>query len=438
MSTTLAAATEASSSLATFDDKNSQQLVSHCRDRKFSESDDEAEEEDDDFAFFSYLFGTPTPKIENMDETTPSSCSSKKEGKDSDDEARRLRRNAKISAFFSYLLFLLGAILYLVLAVEDYQWTKMVQDWPEYILLSRDNYISYNNYRLCSLYYGTEEAVEAAKCGGTTVADISRTRRRIVEVGYYDEYGWEELPTEVQTAFVTLGYTSDIYDDPLGIGLKASSDGYIWDDLPSKQQEAAMLIGYDQVLWDEPGTGSDDSYNTLDDDSLIITESGWYIGTSSVLWFSASFCFVLVGFLDLSREKHYFHTLMILAGFTGCVGALFLENNNHISAIFDTISSHLFFLEAIKRMFFEEEMLDEGAANWMCRLVVSADIMFLIGAIADLTVSLSIYHYLNLSFIRYFDLTTRPLYFLFLYAIRIHMFGCSMKRLIGACPLQSL
>jgi len=36
-------------------------------------------------------------------------------------------------------------------------------------------------------------------------------------------------------------------------------------------------------------------------------------------------------------------------------------------------------------------MLDDGAANWMCRLVVSADIMFLIGAIADLIVSLSKY-----------------------------------------------
>jgi len=401
MSTTLAAATEASS--PTFDDKSSQQheLVSrHRRDRKFSESDEA--EDGDDFAYIHDTFGTPTTKIENMDDNTPSSCSSKKEGKDLNEAtARRLRKNAKISAFFSYLLFLLGAILYLVLAVEDYQWTKLVQDWPEYILLSRDDEISYNNYRLCLLYYGTEEAVEAAKCGGTTIVDISRRRRKMEEVGYYDEYGWDELPTDVQAAFVTLGYTSDMYDDPLGIGLKASSDGYVWDDLTSEQQEAAMLIGYDQVLWDEPGTGSDDSYNSLDDDSLIITESGWWIGTSSVLWFSASFCFVLVGFLDLFREKHYFHTLMVLAGLTGCIGAVYLENNNHISAIFDTISSHLFFLEAIKMMFFEEEMLDDGAANWMCRLVVSADIMFLIGAIADLIVSLSKYHYLNLSFIRY-------------------------------------
>ena len=128
---------------------------------------------------------------------------------------------------------------------------------------------------------------------------------------------------------------------------------------------------------------------------------------------------------------------MILAGLTGCVGALFLENNNHISVIFDTISSHLFFLEAIKMMFFEEEMLDEGAANWMCRLVVSADIMFLIGALTDIIVSYQLYYFLKACFKWCANLTTCPLYFLFLCGIRFHMFGCSMIRLIGACPLQS-
>lgn len=340
------------------------------------------------------LLTTPTTKVGNIDDNKPSS-------KEEEEVMTACRhKNAKISAFFPYFFFIMGSILYLVLAVEDFQYTKMVQYWPDYILLS-ENEITFNNYRLCLLHYGSEEAVEAAKCGGTTVADISRRRRKMVEVGYYDEYSWDELPTEVQAAFVTLGYTVDLYDDPLGIGLKVSSDGYAWDDLTLEQQEAAMLIGYDQVLWDEPpATGSDDSYNALDDDSLIITESGWWIGTSSVLWFSGSFCFVLVGFLDLFREKHYFHTLMVLAGLTGCVGAVYMENNNQISAIFDTISSHLFFLQAIKMMFFEEDILDEASTTWtMCWLVGSADLMFLIGALTDLIVSLSKYHFLNVSFI---------------------------------------
>jgi hypothetical protein len=211
----------------------------------------------------------------------------------------------------------------------------------------------------------------------------------MVEVGYYGEFGWDELPKEVQAAFVTLGYTEDIYDDPLGIGLKATSNVSDWADLTSGQQEAAMLVGYDQVLWDDPPTQNnlDDVYDALDDDSLIITESGWWIGTATVLWFSASFCFVLVGFLDLFREKHYFHMLIVLAGVTGCVGAFYLENNDQISAIFDTISSHLFFLEAIKMMFFDEDILDKGAANWMYRLLFSADLMFLIGALIDIVVS---------------------------------------------------
>ena len=302
------------------------------------------------------------------------------------------KNNAKISAFFSYLLFIMGSVLFLVLAVEELQWTKMVQEWPEYALLNYSDEIIYNNYRLCLLYFGSEEAVEAAGCGATSANSSSggrRMRRRMVEVGYYDEFGWEELPKEVQAAFVTLGYTEDIYEDPLGIGLKATSDVSDWADLTSGQQEAAMLVGYDQVLWDEPQTENnhDDVYNALDDDSLIVTESGWWIGTATVLWFSASFCFVLVGFLDLFREKHYFHMLIVLAGVTVCVGAFSLENNDQISAIFDTISSHLFFLEAIKMMFFDEDILDKGAANWMYRLLFSADLMFLIGALFDIVLS---------------------------------------------------
>jgi len=68
--------------------------------------------------------------------------------------------------------------------------------------------------------------------------------------------------------------------------------------------------------------------------------------------------------------------LIVLAGLTGCVGAFYLENNDQISAILDTISGHLFFLEAIKMMFFDEDILDKGAANWMYRLLFSADLMF--------------------------------------------------------------
>ena len=88
-------------------------------------------------------------------------------------------------------------------------------------------------------------------------------------------------------------------------------------------------------------------------------------------------------------------------------------------------------------MFFEEEMLDEGAANWMCRLVVSADIMFLIGAITDIIVSYQQDYFLEACFIQCANLTTCPLYFLFLCGISFHMFGCSIIRPIGPCPSES-
>jgi hypothetical protein len=45
--------------------------------------------------------------------------------------------------------------------------------------------------------------------------------------------------------------------------------------------------------------------------------------------------------------------------------------------------------------------------------------------------------FLKACFIRCADLTTCPLYFLFLCGISFHMFGCSIIRPIGACPSES-
>jgi hypothetical protein len=166
-----------------------------------------------------HLFGTGTV-IDNVSTSSFGSQTNDSFIIDDKKEAttqRRIRRNAKISAFFSYLLFIMGSILYLVLAVEEYQWMNMVYGWPEYVLQNYSDEIIYNNYRLCFLFYGSEEAVEAAGCGAS-VNGMRKRKRRMVEVGYYDKFGWDELPTEVQAAFVTLGYSVDIYDDPLGIG----------------------------------------------------------------------------------------------------------------------------------------------------------------------------------------------------------------------------
>jgi hypothetical protein len=228
--------------------------------------------------------------------------------------------------------------------------------------------------------WGTEVDALANPTAGPVPFDATK----VVEAGYYDDYSWDEMSPEVQDAFATLGYDKDLWDDPLGIGLKASLDGSYWADLTPEQQQAAALVGYDQQSWDAPPTDND-VYDVLDDDTLIYTKSGWWIGLYTAIYFSASFCFVLSGFLDFFREKHFFHIFMALGGVTGCISAIYMYNNDLLSSIFDAISVHLFLLEAIK-LFFEEESLAEDAAEWVKRSLMLADLEFLLGAIIDICV----------------------------------------------------
>jgi hypothetical protein len=206
----------------------------------------------------------------------------------------------------------------------------------------------------------------------------------VVEPGYYDDYSWDEMPPQVQDAFALLGYDQELWDDPLGIGLKASSENYSWADLLLEQQGAATLVGYNKQSWDMPPTESN-VYDVLDDDSLIYTKNGWWVGRYTVVYFFASFCFVLSGFTDFFTEKHILHILTALAGITGCISAIYMSNDDLLSSLFDVISVHLFLFAAIK-IFYEEESLAKDAAKFMKRSLMLADIEFLLGAIIDVCV----------------------------------------------------
>jgi hypothetical protein len=138
-------------------------------------------------------------------------------------------------------------------------------------------------------------------------------------------------------------------------------------------------------LWEAPPTESDVN-NVLNDDTLIYTRSGWWVGWDTVVYFFASLSFVPTGFMGFFQEKHFFHICMVLGSVTGCISAIYVHNNGLMSSIFDFASVHIFLLEAIK-MFFKEESLANDAAMWMMkRSLMLADIEFLLGAIIDVCV----------------------------------------------------
>ena len=90
------------------------------------------------------------------------------------------------------------------------------------------------------------------------------------EIGIYDNYGWDELPLEIQEAATTLGYSQNIWD--LGIGV-AFSEALFWDELSPEEQAAAALLGYSKQSWDnadaEEEEGTLASYVSYDDDYVI-------------------------------------------------------------------------------------------------------------------------------------------------------------------------
>ena len=68
----------------------------------------------------------------------------------------------------------------------------------------------------------------------------------------YDEYDWDELPTDIKAAAQVLGYTKDHWDN----SKEPEACDEDWDDLEPKQQAAATKMGYTKETWDKSSSGT--------------------------------------------------------------------------------------------------------------------------------------------------------------------------------------
>ena len=103
----------------------------------------------------------------------------------------------------------------------------------------------------------------------TTISEGTETMEEDTEIGIYDNYGWDELPLEIQEAATTLGYSQNMWD--LGVGV-AFSEALFWDELSPEEQAAAALLGYSKQSWDNADTeeeGTLASFVSYDDDYVI-------------------------------------------------------------------------------------------------------------------------------------------------------------------------
>lgn len=254
----------------------------------------------------------------------------------------------------SNLVFLIGAALYLRMAVISLQF-------------AREN--------------GVPEFVSSSSSSTTS----SATDDQNVDVDYWLLY-WNQLPAEAKAAAQDLGYDQQKWDSG---GPVPESDLW-WDCLSAEQMEAAMVLGYNQAEWDgvEEGEIEEDTSTA----SIEESEYGAYTAPAdpyaaddrryTLLYIFASLCFVIVGILNLMMLKKLYPVLFVVAGLFGFISALYVTRNVRYSNIFNSVSIHFFFLEAIALMWNRVN----GEKQWIAALVV-ADVAFLVGSIIELVLS---------------------------------------------------
>jgi hypothetical protein len=166
--------------------------------------------------------------------------------------------------------------------------------------------------------------------------------------------------------------------------------------------------GYPAAMDDEYGSGGNTlapaGANEDDDYYLFATKSGVWVSRYQIVYFVAALCFVLSGGLDFIHKPWWILSLIfILAGICGLVSAMLVEEYEYLSEVFNSISVHLFMVEAVGLFLHHrhaEILAKDGAtATWpkqqqvlMSRLhclVRWGDVSFITGTCMDVILSYS-------------------------------------------------
>jgi len=87
--------------------------------------------------------------------------------------------------------------------------------------------------------------------------------------GKYDDYNWDDLPTEVKNAAEVLGWSSNMWDDD-----EEDPESYevYWNQLAPDQQQAAVVLGYTEPSWNEEEDENDDDDFTETEEEIEVVE----------------------------------------------------------------------------------------------------------------------------------------------------------------------
>lgn len=166
---------------------------------------------------------------------------------------------------------------------------------------------------------------------------------------------------------------------------------YIW--------VGAMYMAYEKEILQIPrniSQADDDytfsfiyNYSSYSDDYIIIDEDRdiWISRYQTVYFFSA-LCFVITGILEcFNRNSGWLNSILailfIMAGCFGVLSAIFTEENDSLSAISNSVSVHLFLLEAIGLAYRHSSSMNLT----MKRFLYFGDFCFVVGSMMDIVLS---------------------------------------------------
>jgi hypothetical protein len=251
--------------------------------------------------------------------------------------------------FASALLFVIGSIFYVELAIEGYIYARHVQSVPLSVLMADDD-ATWISYRLEERYNAT-----LSSSGGTTA--LAAAAGKLVR------------------ALVAAG------DDSVAAGDDSVSVG----------------AGDDSV------THGDDFVSYDDDLVFQVGSSEVWVSQYQIIYFIAAFCFAMAGLLDIIVDKQMCHLFRYFGGTIGVASACTISSDELLSSIFSAVSVHLFMLDALAMLWKNKT----GATTTMISdsmnicIIVGAS-SYLGGTIIDVVVSAHCSIFSNDAFSLYF------------------------------------
>jgi hypothetical protein len=125
-----------------------------------------------------------------------------------------------------------------------------------------------------------------------------------------------------------------------------------------------------------------------DDYVFAVKNDSVWVSHYQMLYFSGALCFVISGLLDCIKEPGWLGVTLILAGCFGLISAMLVEKNAYQSAIFNSVSVHLFLLDAVG-LFFSRGAAGAIFANnpTLQRYVRLGDVFWIMGTLIDVVLS---------------------------------------------------